>query len=442
MACAPVASVLPISLGQRIKVASETNATVIHTPADTAGTNKTVFNILLAISLCHLLNDTVQSVLPAIYPMLKASFHLDFGQVGLIALTLQLTASLLQPLVGLHTDRRPRPYSLAIGMGITLIGLLALSLAPTYAAVLLAAGMVGIGSAVFHPESSRVARMASGGQHGLAQSLFQVGGNAGSALGPLLAALVLTKGQSSIAWFSFLALAGIAILTYIGTWAKNHRAAMAKMSAMSAGASGTPGVAQHAELPTRKITVSMTILIALMFSKFFYLASITSYFTFYLMNKFQVSVQSAQFHLFIFLGAVAAGTIVGGPIGDRIGRKHVIWWSILGVLPFTLLLPYVNLVWTTILSIVIGMILASAFSAILVYAQDLVPGRVGMISGLFFGFAFGMGGVGAALLGKLADLTSLTVVYRVCAFLPAIGILTAFLPDLAPTHLSPRSDRT
>jgi MFS transporter, FSR family, fosmidomycin resistance protein len=419
-------------------VASETNATVIHAPVDTVGTNKTVLNILLAISFCHLLNDTVQSVLPAIYPMLKASFHLDFGQVGLIALTLQLTASLLQPLVGLHTDKHPQPYSLAIGMGITLIGLLALSMAPTYAAVLVAAGTVGIGSAVFHPESSRVARMASGGQHGFAQSLFQVGGNAGSALGPLLAALVLTKGQSSIAWFSFLALAAIAILTYIGTWAKNHRAAIAKMSAISGRASGP---VRHAELPSKKIAVSMAILIALMFSKFFYLASITSYFTFYLMNKFHVSVQSAQLHLFIFLGAVAAGTIAGGPIGDRIGRKYVIWCSILGVLPFTLLLPYVNLVWTTILSIVIGMILASAFSAILVYAQDLVPGRVGMISGLFFGFAFGMGGVGAALLGKLADLTSLTVVYRVCAFLPAIGILTVFLPDLGPTHLSPPSKR-
>lgn len=419
-------------------MATETKATLIETPAVKAGADKTIFNILLAISFCHLLNDTIQSVLPAIYPMLKASFHLDFGQVGLIALTLQLTASLLQPLVGLRTDKHPQPYSLAIGMGITLVGLLALSMAPTYATVLVAAGTVGIGSAVFHPESSRVARMASGGQHGLAQSLFQVGGNAGSALGPLLAAFVLTKGQSSIAWFSFLALAGIMILISIGTWAKNHRAARAMAQAAAAGSSHT---AHLAGLPSSKIAVSMAILIALMFSKFFYLASITSYFTFYLMNKFQLSLQNAQLHLFIFLGAVAAGTIAGGPIGDRIGRKYVIWGSILGVLPFTLLLPYVNLLWTTVLSVLIGMILASAFSAILVYAQELVPGRVGMISGLFFGFAFGMGGVGAALLGKLADLTSLTFVYHVCAFLPAIGILTAFLPDLEPEGSS-RSPRT
>jgi FSR family fosmidomycin resistance protein-like MFS transporter len=309
-------------------------------------------------------------------------------------------------------------------------------MAPTYAMVLGAAGAVGIGSAVFHPESSRVARMASGGQHGLAQSLFQVGGNAGSALGPLLAAFVLTKGQSSIAWFSFLALAGIMILTFIGTWSKNHRAAKAalkaKMRANAGRAAASSYKEQHAALPSAKIAVSMGILIALMFSKFFYLASINSYFTFYLMNKFHLSLQSAQLHLFVFLGAVAAGTIAGGPIGDRIGRKYVIWGSILGVLPFTLLLPYVNLFWTTVLSVIIGMILASAFSAILVYAQDLVPGRVGMISGLFFGFAFGMGGVGAALLGKLADVTSLTFVYHVCAFLPAIGILTVFLPNLEP----------
>jgi FSR family fosmidomycin resistance protein-like MFS transporter len=426
-------------------VASETNTTLIEAPAVKAGADKTLFNILLAISFCHLLNDTIQSVLPAIYPVLKTSFHLDFGQVGLIALTLQLTASLLQPLVGLHSDKHPQPYSLAIGMGITLVGLLALSMAPSYATVLVAAGTVGIGSAVFHPESSRVARMASGGQHGLAQSLFQVGGNAGSALGPLLAAFVLTKGQSSIAWFSFLALAGIMILTFIGTWSKSHLAATAtakaKTSTQYGGASGSSYAAHHAGLPTAKIAVSMAILIALMFSKFFYLASISSYFTFYLMDKFHLSVQGAQLHLFIFLGAVAAGTIAGGPIGDRIGRKYVIWASILGVLPFTLLLPYVNLLWTTVLSVLIGMILASAFSAILVYAQDLVPGRVGMISGLFFGFAFGLGGIGAALLGKLADLTSLTFVYHVCAFLPAIGILTAFLPDLEPEAVSRSAGR-
>jgi FSR family fosmidomycin resistance protein-like MFS transporter len=421
-------------------VASETNLSLMEASGVKPGADKTLFNILLAISFCHLLNDTIQSVLPAIYPMLKTSFHLDFGQVGLIALTLQLTASLLQPLVGLHSDKHPQPYSLAIGMGITLVGLLALSMAPSYATVLVAAGTVGIGSAVFHPESSRVARMASGGQHGLAQSLFQVGGNAGSALGPLLAAFVLTKGQSSIAWFSFLALAGIMVLTFIGTWSKSRlaatAAAQAKMSTQYGGASGSSYAAHRAGLPTAKIAVCMAILIALMFSKFFYLASISSYFTFYLMDKFHLSLQGAQLHLFIFLGAVAAGTFAGGPIGDRIGRKYVIWASILGVLPFTLLLPYVNLLWTTVLSVLIGMILASAFSAILVYAQDLVPGRVGMISGLFFGFAFGLGGVGAALLGKLADLTSLTFVYHVCAFLPAIGILTAFLPDLEPEAVS------
>jgi FSR family fosmidomycin resistance protein-like MFS transporter len=407
-------------------VASETKAKAIQAPLGRARTDKALLNILLAISFCHLLNDTVQSVLPAIYPMLKASFHLDFGQVGLIALTLQLTASLLQPVVGLYTDKHPQPYSLAIGMGISLVGLLALSIAPTYGAVLVAAGTMGIGSAVFHPESSRVARMASGGQHGFAQSLFQVGGNAGSALGPLLAAFVLTKGQSSIAWFSLLALTAALVLTQIGTWAKNQRTTKPK----TVDASDFSSAAHQTGLSSAKLALSMAILIALMFSKFFYLASITSYFTFYLMNKFGVSLQSAQLHLFVFLGAVAAGTFAGGPIGDRIGRKYVIWGSILGVLPFTLLLPYADLLWTTVLSVLIGMILASAFSAILVYAQDLVPGRVGMISGLFFGFAFGLGGIGAALLGKLADRTSLTFVYHLCAFLPAIGILTAFLPTL------------
>jgi FSR family fosmidomycin resistance protein-like MFS transporter len=427
-------------------MASDSKAAAIGVGAGDITVKRTVFSILLAISFSHLLNDTVQSVLPAIYPLLKATFHLNFGQVGLIALTLQLTASLLQPLVGLHTDKHPRPYSLAIGMTITLAGLLALAIAPTYGAVIAAAALVGVGSAVFHPESSRVARMASGGQHGLAQSLFQVGGNAGSALGPLLAAFVLTNGQSSVAWLGILALIGIALLIHIGKWAKATRSTTGKFSptnaggfsgALSGGASGAISdnaapVADHIALSTRKVTVSMVILIALMFSKFFYLASINSYYTFYLMNKFQLPVRSAQLHLFIFLGAVAAGTIVGGPVGDRIGRKYVIWWSILGVLPFTLLLPYANLWWTSILSVIIGMILASAFSAILVYAQELVPGRVGMISGLFFGFAFGMGGVGAALLGKLADLTSISVVYHVCSYLPAIGILTAFLPDLEP----------
>jgi FSR family fosmidomycin resistance protein-like MFS transporter len=430
-------------------MASDSKAAAMPGVVGDITVKQAVFKILVAISFCHLLNDAVQSVLPAIYPLLKASFHLNFGQVGLIALTLQLTASLLQPLVGLHTDKHPQPYSLAVGMSITLAGLLALAMAPTYGAVIAAAGLVGIGSAVFHPESSRVARMASGGQHGLAQSLFQVGGNAGSALGPLLAAFVLTKGQSSVAWLSLLAIPGIGLLTHIGNWTKAIRADKTRLirsgnakaagysGALSGGASGiisdeASTSVHHTALSNRKIIVSMIILIALMFSKFFYLASINSYYTFYLMNKFQLPVRSAQLHLFIFLGAVAAGTIVGGPVGDRIGRKYVIWCSILGVLPFTLLLPYANLLWTSILSVIIGLILASAFSAILVYAQELVPGRVGMISGLFFGFAFGMGGVGAALLGKLADLTSITVVYHVCSYLPAIGILTALLPDLEP----------
>ena len=384
---------------------------------------RAVFSILSAISFCHFLNDMVQSLLPAIYPLLKEAFRLDFVQIGLITLTYQLTASLLQPLVGLYTDRRPQPYSLTAGMALTLVGLVSLSMAGSFATILVAATLVGMGSAVFHPESSRVARMASGGQHGLAQSLFQVGGNTGSALGPLLAAfIVLPRGQYSIAWFSLVALLGMMVLAKVGAWSKSHRAAKTR--------SPESHTEHRLALPSRKVALSLTILAALIFSKYFYLASLVSYYTFYLMNKFHVSVQNAQIHLFIFLGAVAAGTIIGGPVGDRIGRKYVIWCSILGVLPFTLLLPYANLFWTSILSVVIGMILASAFSAILVYAQDLVPGKVGMISGLFFGFAFGMGGVGAALLGALADLTDIDFVYHVCSFLPAIGLLTGFLPNL------------
>jgi len=425
-------------------MASDTNLTAIRAAASGDTGEKTVFKILITISFCHLLNDTLQSLIPAIYPLLKNSFHLDFGQVGLIALTLQLTASILQPLVGLYTDRRPQPYSLAVGMGISLAGLLALALAPSYATVLAAAALMGIGSAVFHPESSRVARMASGGQHGMAQSLFQVGGNAGSALGPLLAAFVLTKGQSSLAWFSFLAFFGIVLLANIGTWTKHHKSYSAKsFNADPASLAAMPPTHAHAPLPTGKIALSLAILVALMFSKFFYLASLMSYYTFYLMGKFHVSLQSAQLHLFIFLGAVAAGTIIGGPVGDKIGRKYVIWVSILGALPFTLLLPYSNLFWTSVLSVIIGLILASAFSAILVYAQELMPGRIGAVSGLFFGFAFGMGGIGAALLGKLVDLTSLNFVYHLCSFLPAIGILTAFLPNLEPAKAkSPSPQKT
>jgi FSR family fosmidomycin resistance protein-like MFS transporter len=384
--------------------------------------NGTVFPILAAISFCHLLNDMMQSVIPAIYPLLKGAYHLDFGQVGLITLSSQLTASLLQPVVGAYTDRRPMPYSLTIGMCFTFVGLLVLSMAPSFTMVLFAAGMVGIGSAVFHPESSRVARMASGGQHGLAQSLFQVGGNAGSALGPLLAAfIVLRRGQSSISWFSVAALVAMVVLANVGAWYKKVGPIHGKARAAN--------TERHAVLSRARIATAIAILLALIFSKYFYLASLTSYYTFYLIGRFHISVQNAQIHLFIFLGAVAAGTIIGGPIGDRIGRKYVIWGSILGVVPFTLLLPYANLFWTGVLSVVIGVILASAFSAILVYAQDLVPGKVGMISGLFFGFAFGMGGVGAALLGKLADLTDINFVYRVCSFLPLIGILAGWLPS-------------
>jgi FSR family fosmidomycin resistance protein-like MFS transporter len=388
---------------------------------------KAVFPILAAISFCHLLNDLVQSLIAAVYPMLKSSFHLDFGQIGLITLTFQVTASLLQPVVGLYTDRYPKPYSLPIGMTFTLVGLIMLSIAPSFGAILLAAALVGMGSAVFHPESSRVARMASGGQHGFAQSLFQVGGNAGSSLGPLLAAfIVLPYGQSSIAWFSVFAVLGIVLLTYIGTWYKNH--ALSKVQSKNS-------VAQVG-ISNQRVALSMGVLVALVFSKYFYLASLTSYFTFYLIQKFSISVQAAQLHLFLFLGAVAAGTMIGGPIGDRIGRKYVIWCSILGVLPFTLLLPHANLFWTGVLSVIIGIILASAFSAILVYAQELVPGKVGMVSGLFFGLAFGMGGIGAAVLGKLADMTSISFVYQVCAFLPAIGLLTAFLPNIEkPKHV-------
>jgi len=393
---------------------------------------KAVFPILFSISFCHLLNDTVQSLIPAIYPLLKDSFHLNYGQVGRIALTLQLTASLLQPVVGLYTDRRPQPYSLAVGMGITMVGLLAFAMAPTYLSILAAAAFVGLGSAVFHPESSRVARMASGGQHGMAQSLFQVGGNAGSAIGPLLA-FIFIKGQSNIAWFSFLAMLAIALLMNIGAWFRKNRALHPKPVVVDPEhLVSLDAVHRHAALSNWQIGWSLGILMALMFSKFFYLASLMNYYTFYLMNKFHLTIQNAQLHLFLFLGAVAAGTFIGGPVGDRVGRKLVIWCSILGVLPFTLVLPYANLLWTGILSVVIGVILASAFSAILVYAQELMPGRIGAVSGLFFGFAFGMGGVGAAILGKLADRTSIDFVYHVCAYLPSIGILTAFLPDLGP----------
>jgi FSR family fosmidomycin resistance protein-like MFS transporter len=382
-----------------------------------------VFSVLVSISFCHLLNDVIQSLLPAIYPILKSAYRLDFSQVGLITLANQLTASLLQPFVGHAMDRKPAPYSLVWGMASMFIGLLLLAFAPRYGVVLVAAGLVGTGSAIFHPESSRVARMASGGQHGLAQSLFQVGGNAGQALGPLLAAfIVLPGGQRSVAWFTLVALTGALLLTRIGGWYKARL--------VNRGHAHDRHVAPDNGLSPAKIRISIAVLLALMFSKFFYLASIGSYYTFYLIDKFHLPVRNAQYCLFVFLASVAAGTVIGGPIGDRIGRKLVIWCSILGVLPFSLVLPHASLLWTVVLSVPIGVILASAFPAIIVYAQELLPGRVGLVSGLFFGFAFGMGGIGAAVLGQLADRTSIRFVYQVCAFLPAIGLLTALLPNL------------
>ncbi len=378
--------------------------------------------ILAAISVSHMLNDLIQSLLPAIYPILKDNYRLDFGQIGLLTLTFQMSASLLQPLVGTFTDRRPQPFSLVVGMGFTQIGRLTLSQAHSYPMLLLGAALVGMGSSVFHPESSRVARMASGGRHGLAQSVFQVGGNAGTALGPLLAAFIVVPfGQGSIAWFSAVALLAMLILFSVGRW---YRAKLVELKAKP------KAVQKTSSLPRKRIVISITILMLLVFSKNFYMAGLTSYYTFYLISKFQVSVQDAQVYLFIFLGAVAAGTLLGGPIGDRIGRRYVIWISILGVLPFTLLLPYSNLFWTAVLSVIIGLVLASAFSAILVYATELVPGRVGMIAGLFFGLSFGMGGLGAAALGQLADMTSIETVYKVCSFLPAIGLLAYFLPKI------------
>jgi FSR family fosmidomycin resistance protein-like MFS transporter len=393
--------------------------------ATTTAAATTVVPVLVAISFSHLLNDTIQSLLPAIYPILKESYSLSFAQIGLITLTLNVTASILQPLVGLYTDRRATPYSLVVGMTFSLAGLLLLSVAGRLGLLLLASGLVGVGSAVFHPESSRVARMASGGRHGLAQSVFQVGGNIGTALGPLLAAfLVLPRGQRSIAWASSVALLGIVVLWQVGHWYASRRSVTRTAKVASQADVHGPRLSQA------MVRRSIAVLIALIFSKYFYLASLMSYYTFYLIHKFNVSVQAAQIDLFIFLGATAAGTILGGPIGDRFGRKLVIWVSILGVFPFTFALPFASLFWTRLLTVAIGLILASAFSAIVVYAQELMPGRVGLISGLFFGFAFGMGGLGAAVLGRLADATSIDFVYRVCAFLPLIGLLTWFLPDI------------
>ena len=385
--------------------------------------NRTVFTILAAISFAHLLNDLLQSLVPAIYPVLKARFGLSFGQIGAITLVNQLTASVLQPVVGVVTDKRPMPYSLPAGMASTLAGLLLLSQAGSYPAMLCAVALVGIGSSVFHPESSRVARLASGGQHGLAQSIFQVGGNAGAALGPLMAAFVIAShgdhlgGQGQLAWFGLAALLGMGVLTLVGFWYRGQSAARVSRADMVG----------HG-LTTRRVTVAMTILVVLMLSKFFYMASMGNYYTFYLISRFGLSLRNAQLCLFLFSGAFAVGTLLGGPIGDRIGRRQIIWVSILGVLPFTLALPHAGLIGTVLLSVPIGLLLASAFPAIVVYAQELMPGRVGAVSGLMFGLAFGLGGLGAAALGVLADRTSIDLVFQLCAFLPVIGLLAGFLP--------------
>lgn len=384
---------------------------------------KTVFGILFAISFSHLLNDMLQSIITSVYPLLKQNFHLNFTQIGLITFTFQITASLLQPFVGIYTDRKPRPYSLAIGMGLTLAGVIMLSRAPSFIALLGAVSMMGIGSSIFHPESSRLAHLASGGRKSLAQSIFQLGGNAGSAIGPLLVALIVaSNGQHSIIWFALAALLGIIILAKIGQWYKAHLSMKAANPALKEEV--------HSNLSKTKVVTSLIILLLLIFSKFFYLSSMTSYFTFFLISKFHVSIQQSQLYLFVFLASIAAGTLIGGFMGDIFGRKYVIWFSILGVAPFTLMLPYADLNWTIALSVIIGIVLSSAFSAIVVYAQELVPGKVGMVSGLFFGLAFGMGGLGSALLGNLADHTSITYVFKVCAFLPLIGILTGFLPNI------------
>ena len=392
--------------------------------APSTGATTTSFGVLGAISTSHMINDMMQSLILAMYPILKGDFHLSFGQIGLITLTFQLTASLLQPIIGLYTDKRPQPYSLPIGMCSTLCGLLLLAYAPNFGTVLVAAALVGMGSAIFHPESSRIARLASGGKHGLAQSVFQVGGNTGSAIGPLIAAAVVVPfGQRSVAWFGLAALLGIVLLLQVSRWYAAHQKAA---TVGAAAAQARKPVA--APYPPKVVAGAIAVLLVLIFSKYFYVAGLSSFYTFYLIEKFGLSVQSAQVHLFLFLFASAVGTLLGGPVGDRIGRKPVIWFSILGVAPFALLLPHADLFWTTALTIVIGLILSSAFSAILVYAQELMPGKVGTVSGLFFGFAFGMGGLGAAVLGMLADRTSIEFVYRSIAWLPLLGVVAALLP--------------
>jgi FSR family fosmidomycin resistance protein-like MFS transporter len=387
------------------------------------------FAVLLALSFSHMLNDTMQSLIPALYPMLKVSYQLNYAQIGLITLAFYFTAAILQPLVGIYTDRHPQTYALATGMGSTFIGLILLSTASSYSMLLIASALVGLGSSVFHPESSRVARLASGGRHGMAQSMFQVGGNIGSSIGPLLAAyIVLRRGQGSIGWFSVVALVAMVVLTMVGRWYRRERQRIAARPKAKNAGSGV-------QLSNRRIAGAISVLFLLILSKYVYISSLSSYYTFYLMGKFGLPADSAQIHLFVFLFAVALGTVAGGFIGDRFGRRYVIWVSILGVLPFTLMLPHADLFWTTILTVVIGLILSSAFSAILVFAQEMVPGKVGLIAGIFFGFAFGIGGLGAAALGELADLTSIDYVYKVCGYLPLMGLLTVFLPNIESKRL-------
>lgn len=385
---------------------------------------KTIYSILFIISFSHFINDLLQAVIPAVYPLFKEKFNLSFTQIGMITFTYQLTASILQPFVGMYTDKKSKPYSLVFGMTFTLVGLFFVSIADSFSYLLIAVSLIGIGSSVFHPESSRVAHLASGGKKGLAQSIFQLGGNAGSAVGPLLAALiVIPHGQSYIIWFCAIALIGIFALYRIAIWYTDHLELKRQNKA------AFKEVFTH-QLSKKRVWFSLVILLVLIFSKYFYMASITSYYTFFLIDKFHLSIQQSQIYLFVFLGSVAAGTLMGGPIGDTFGRKYVIWISILGVAPFTLMLPYVSLFWIGILSVVIGLILSSAFSAILVYATELLPGKVGLVAGLFFGFAFGMGGLGSAVLGRLADLTSIEYVFKVCAFLPLIGVIAGFLPNI------------
>ncbi|MFI5000182.1 MAG: MFS transporter [Reyranellales bacterium] len=394
-------------------------------PSLSASANSTTFAVILSLSFCHLLNDMMQSLVPALYPILKQSYALSFSQVGLITLAFQFTASMLQPVVGLYTDKKPQPYSLMVGMGFTLVGLLLMSQATTYPVILGAAALIGMGSSVFHPEASRVARMAAGGRYGLAQSLFQVGGNLGQSAGPLLAAfIVVPRGQTSLAWFSGAALVAMTILFQVGNWYRVKRAAA---KPVARGKAASVGEQLHG-LTRGRVLLAVAILVMLLFSKNVYQASLGSYYTFYLIDKFHLSVQTAQFFLFAFLLGVVAGTLMGGWVGDRVGRIPVMWFSILGALPFALMLPHANLFWTGVLAVTVAMIMASAFPAILVYAQELLPGRVGLVAGMFFGFSFGLGGLGAAALGKLADLTSIATVYQVTPFLLCLGLLTAFLP--------------